>query len=97
MGANDKHAATHHDEEYDFGSPEVVTAKRVKYMSDSEFNRWLEQVKREAKAKALEEAAHDIDQIDIDGDTAIWIGPEQEYTLVSDWLRNRAAQLKDQP
>lgn len=57
----------------------------------------LEAHQQEREAEALEEAAHDIDQIDIDGDTALWIGPEQEYTLVSDWLRNRATRIKDHP
>lgn len=91
MGANEKHAATYHGGEYTpdvddlrdlwvdskldhlprgVGIPLVPTVQ-------AEFNRWLETVRAEAKAEALNEVA---DQMR-DRFTAAWIrGKARDYT-----------------
>ena len=88
MGADEKHAATYHGAEYDFGSPEVVTAKRVRFMSDSDFNRWLETVRAEAKAEALREAASAY---------PVMLRDMVSRGSVEAWLRARANQHKEEP
>lgn len=64
MGANDKHEATYHGGEF---TPDTATI-RTFYTSDTDgnpipgraaqFNRWLETVRAEAKAEALNEVAN---------------------------------------
>ncbi|TLK56300.1 hypothetical protein [Glutamicibacter sp. V16R2B1] len=58
----------------------------------SELDRWLEQVKREAKAEALTEAADELAAIDPDGNSVYWDGTY--YQNVTDWLRDRAQQVR---
>lgn len=59
MGANEKHEATYHSGEYDFGSADPVSANRARFMSESELDRFIAKIRNEAKAEALEEFALD--------------------------------------
>lgn len=72
MGADEKHAATYHAwtpvtsfvmgaYEYDRSQIGGVSAA----VSRAEFTRWLETVRAEAKAEALNEAAHALDSATI--------------------------------
>lgn len=100
MGANEKHEAAMNgfipatDEVralYVAGTP----AHRVSVHSGyAEFDRWLETVRAEAKAEALEEAVNGLDAIDPGGDSVYWDGTY--YQRVNDWLRLRAEQIRNQ-
>ena len=73
----------------------------------SELDRWLEQIKREAKAEALEEAAAELAQeSDAASHTARKFSGDDNtryhayssaYSVAAYKLENRAAQLKEQP
>lgn len=110
MGANEKHAATYHGREYT-PATENVEHSYVAYRSSKvdlitghhEFTRWLETVRAEAKAEALNEAADKIDQIHSFGELpngAIREEFRKEYwafteSSKADWLRIRANQYKE--
>ena len=72
MGADEKHAATYHGGEYT-PATENVEHSYVAYRSSKvdlitghhEFTHWLETVRAEAKAEALNEAAHALDSATI--------------------------------
>ncbi|ALG28050.1 hypothetical protein AOZ07_02910 [Glutamicibacter halophytocola] len=77
MGANEKHAATTHGGEYTPSTDVVLAAymeceKRHVRTPDekaiSAFDRWLDQVRAEAKAEALTDMAHVL-EADIPGHT----------------------------
>lgn len=104
MGANEKQAATYHG---GAGVP-VTEAVCERYMHDrhatdgikpvrarAEFDRWLEEVRAEAKAEALEEAASEIYRLD--GDDAEIYNEDLNATPVTAWLRARANQYKEEP
>ncbi|MNW50991.1 hypothetical protein D3C74_284610 [compost metagenome] len=57
---------------------------------ETAFNRWLEQVRAEAKAEALREAAEELGGFDIDG-------MDEPVTAhdAAQWLRARANQYKE--
>lgn len=93
MGANEKHAATYHG---GAGAP-VTEAVCERYMHDrhatdgmepvrarTEFDRWLEAVRAEAKAEALNEAAEGIRNMTLDDNP-------------TDWLTDFAEQYKEEP
>lgn len=54
----------------------------------AEFDRWLEQVKTEAKAEALEEAAAELDKSKQPSRHGL------PMMLRADWLRNRAEHIR---
>ena len=104
MGANEKHAATYHGGAYtpDYqyvktifamnaktpvsgGHPDTLWEERTE-----QFDRWLETVRAEAKAEALEEAADALTREEVpDG----WGIPT--YENYGNWLRARANQYKE--
>ena len=97
MGADEKHAATCHGGEYT-PATENVEHSYVAYRSSKvdlitghhEFTRWLETVRAEAKAEALEEAADALTREEVpDG----WGIPT--YENYGNWLRARANQYKE--
>lgn len=55
MGANNKLQATYHGGEHDFGSADRISANRVRFMSESELDRFIAQIRAEAKAEAWDE------------------------------------------
>lgn len=118
MGANEKHAATYHGGEYtpdttrvrhayvdhvDYSAQLHCLSSDDKYAGEA-FDRWLETVRAEAKAEALNEAADKIDQIHSFGELpngAIREEFRKEYWAFTeaskaDWLRIRANQYKEQ-
>lgn len=48
MGANEKREAAMHGGEHDFGSADPVSANRVRFMSESELDRFIAKIKAEA-------------------------------------------------
>ena len=90
MGANEKHAATYHGVSHNPDTDLVRTvyagASPVPSYEDREtaFNCWLETVRAEAKAEALEEAANQVASID-----------GREDHAAREWLRDRANQCKE--
>lgn len=112
MGANEKYDATYHGGQYT-PATENVEHSYVAYRSSKvdlitghhEFTRWLESVRAEAKAEALNEAAAEIDRLESIGDTArnqVSEDQEKDYwrfhgTPITDWLRDRANQYKEAP
>ncbi len=64
----------------------------------AEFDRWLDQVKAEAKAEALEEAAHyAVEWVGVVGDgRMVDLQTETEYDDTAAWLRTRAEQIRGQ-
>lgn len=105
MGANEKYEAAMHGGEHDFGSADPVSANRVRFMSESELDRFIAKIRAEAKAEALNEAADKIDQIHSFGELpngAIREEFRKEYWAFTeaskaDWLRIRAIQYKESP
>lgn len=85
MGANNKYEAAMHGGEHDFGSADPVSANRVRFMSESEFDRFIAKVRAEAKAEALEEAAISVMDERIECETE-----------ASNWLDTRANQYKEE-
>lgn len=59
-----------------------------------EFDRWLEQVRAEAKAEALTEAATELNRLDTDVEM---YDENLRATQVEWWLRTRAEQIKATP
>lgn len=57
MGANEKYEAAMHGGEHDFGSADPVSANRVRFMSESELDRFIAKIRAEAKAEVLEVVA----------------------------------------
>ncbi|WP_146112894.1 hypothetical protein [Arthrobacter sp. MYb214] len=104
MGANEKHVATYHAGEY---TPDTATI-RTFYTSDTDgypipgraaqFNRWLETVRAEAKAEALNEVANAFQYKAwselIQGSLQDRVHVAQPITA---WLRARANQYKEEP
>ena len=102
MGANDKHEATYHAGEF---TPDTATI-RTFYTSDTDgnpilgraaqFNRWLETVRAEAKAEALNEVANAFQYKAwnelIQGSLQDRLRVAQPITA---WLRARANQHKE--
>lgn len=92
MGANEKFDAATHGGEY-VPATENVEHSYVAYRSSKvdlitghhEFTRWLETLRAEAKAEALNEAADQVSSID-----------GREDHAARDWLRNRANQMKEE-
>ena len=92
MGANEKYEAAMHGVEY---TPRLshVRAGYVRTTSgavglaeaEAQFARWLETVRADAKAEALEEASDQVHSID-----------GREDPAARDWLRDRANQYKGQ-
>lgn len=90
MGADEKHAATYHGGEYT-PATENVEHSYVAYRSSKvdlitghhEFTRWLETVRAEAKAEALQDAAFDL---------PAGMSRKGFYK----WLRARANQYKEE-
>lgn len=109
MGANDKHEATYHAGEYTPDTTRVRHGyvDHVDYSAQlhglpsndkgagEAFDRWLETVRAEAKAEALEEAASEIGRLD--GGEAEMYNEDLNATPVTFWLRNRANQYKEEP
>ena len=113
MGANEKHAATYHGGKYTPDTEKVedsytmdqvqISLRKSKVVAREEFRRWLEAVRAEAKAEALNEAADKIDQIHSFGELpngAIREEFRKEYWAFTeaskaDWLRIRANQYKE--
>lgn len=85
MGANEKHEAAMHGGEHYFGSADPVSANRVRFMSESELDRFIAKIRAEAKAEALNEAAEQVHSID-----------GREDPAARDWLRERANQMKEE-
>ena len=87
MGADEKNAATYHGGEYTPSTEEVRKHwENVGFAgTGTEFDRWLEQVRAEAKAEALNEAA---DWVCDNGGDLVSRGIEDE-------LLNRADQYKE--
>lgn len=90
MGANEKHEAAMNgftpatDEVralYVAGTPVHRVSVATSY---AEFDRWLDQIRAEAKAEALNEAADQVSSID-----------GREDYAARDWLRARANQIKE--
>ena len=104
MGADEKHAATYHGGEYT-PATENVEHSYVAYRSSKvdlitghhEFTRWLETVRAEAKAEALNESAtYAVEWVGIVGDGALVdLKTESEYDDTAEWLRARANQYKE--
>lgn len=94
MGANEKFDATFHGGEHDFGSADLISANRVRFMSESELDRFIAQIRAEAKREALNESASEIDRLDSDVEM---YDENLNARQVSHWLRNRANQHKDAP
>jgi len=105
MGANDKAEATYHgrtpdteqlrdmwvDSNLDHlprtaGIPLIPTVQ-------AEFDRWLGQVKAEAKAEVLINLAEEAERND-SWDSALWIESQRHYITLHDWLRTRAEQIR---
>ncbi|MGP9033655.1 hypothetical protein ACT17S_11355 [Glutamicibacter mysorens] len=101
MGADEKHAATYHGGEvtpstdvvrYYYIDASINVERYTGNVSleglrrSAEFDRWLEQVRAEAKAEALRQAAENIHEID-----------GREDTMARRWLRARANQYKEEP
>ncbi|MGP9528161.1 hypothetical protein [Glutamicibacter sp. AOP5-A2-18] len=94
MSANEKHAATYHGREYTPTTEQVREAcilghyplPSVKQRTDlgADFDRWLETVRAEAKAEALNEAAEGIRNMTLDDNP-------------TDWLTDFAEQYKEEP
>lgn len=103
MGANDKHEATYHAGEF---TPDIATI-RTFYTSDTDgnpipgraaqFNRWLETVRAEAKAEALNEVAKLIESKAkiLDPEDPIQQGARIGLITASTDLANRANQYKE--
>lgn len=87
MGANEKLQAAMHGGEHDFGSADPISANRVRFMSESELDRFIAKIRAEAKAEALNEAAAEIDRLD----SCVEMYDENlNARQVSHWLRERA-------
>ncbi|MGH3651573.1 hypothetical protein [Glutamicibacter sp.] len=92
MGADEKHAATYHGGEYTPDAEQVRASfansgmHRERPVMKAGFDRWLETVRAEAKAEALNEAAENIHEID-----------GREDAMASRWLRACANQYKGEP
>lgn len=94
MGANEKFDAAMHGGEHYFGSADPVSANRVRFMSESELDRFIAKIRADAKAEALEEAASEIDRLD----SCVEMYDENlNARQVSHWLRARANQYKETP
>ena len=105
MGANEKYEAAMHGGEHDFGSADPVSANRVRFMSESELDRFIAKIRAEAKVEALNEAANKLEDAVVSpiwcwdkcGDTKcpddIRVGAATE---IQSWLRARANQYKEQ-
>lgn len=106
MGADEKHAATYHGREYTPSTGQVRNAygahladcRPVSTDALNEFDRWLETVRAEAKAEALNESATYADEwVGIVGDGALVdLKTESEYDDTAEWLRARANQYKEE-
>ena len=98
MGADEKHAATYHGPVGDdtvrgryCDGTHVQTGRTT---DGEEYDAWLAQVRAEAKAEALEEAASEIYRLD--GDDAEMYDEDLNATPVTAWLRDRANQYKEE-
>ncbi|UXN30994.1 hypothetical protein [Glutamicibacter sp. M10] len=108
MSANEKHAATYHCGEYTPTTEQVREAcilghyplPSVKQRTDlgADFDRWLETVRAEAKAEALNEVANAFQYKAwnelIQGSLQDRLRVAQPITA---WLRARANQYKEEP
>ena len=100
MGANEKHDATYHVGEYTPSNRQIRSSftrgiRREVGLDQANraFDRWLETVRAEAKAEALNEAASEIDRLDSDVEM---YDENLNARQVSHWLRTRANQYKEQ-
>ncbi len=98
MGANEKVAATFHGYtpstervRISWVRDSVNAFKGERSQAESQFDRWLEQVRAEAKAEALTEAADAINRLDSDVEM---YDENLNATQVTDWLRTRAKQIR---
>lgn len=57
MGANEKYEAAMHGGEHDFGSADPVSANRVRFMSESELDRFIAKIRIESMVEVLEVVA----------------------------------------
>lgn len=99
MGANEKYEAAMHGAEY---TPRLshVRAGYVRTTSgavglaeaEAQFTRWLETVRAEAKAEALDSLAQELVDVDMAGADE----PIRAYDAAV-WLRDRANQYKEAP
>lgn len=99
MGANEKHAATYHGGEYTPMQMRVRQAYartgidvRTKLALAEEFDRWLNQIRAESKAEALNEAADALTLEEVPDDWGI-----PTYENYGNWLRARANHYKETP
>lgn len=110
MGANEKHAATYHGGEYtpttdelrdiwvDYNLNPLPRSQGISLIetAQADFTRWLESVRDEAKAEALREAAG---EFQVNTWASVLTGGIVTRTRngqeVSDWLRARANQYKE--
>lgn len=96
MGANEKYEAAMHGGEHDFGSADPVSANRVRFMSESELDRFIAKIRAEAKAEAVAEVANAFQY-------KAWVeliqgNMQQRLRIaqpITDWLRTRANQHKE--
>lgn len=111
MDASEEHDASYHDGEYTpmvltppthfvrgayvHDRIEVGTATQAE--ANDEFTRWLETVRAEAKAEALNESAtYAVEWVGIVGDGVfVDLKTESEYADTAAWLRARANQYKE--
>ena len=112
MGANEKHAATYHGREYTpdaDGLRDLWVDSKLDHLPrtagiplvptvQAAFDGWLETVRAEAKAEALNESAtYAVEWVGIVGDGALVdLKTESEYADTAEWLRARANQYKEE-
>ncbi len=113
MGANEKHAATYHGGEYTPSTGEIVNAwikhrahhyqglvssDQIIQDLSAEISRGMDKIRAEAKAEALREAAG---EFQVNTWASVLTGGIVTRTRngqeVSDWLRARANQYKEEP
>ena len=106
MGADEKHAATYHGGEYTPTTGIVRVLFKIGRVTrksdvggeqiDAEFNRWLEQVRAEAKAEALLGLASELESDPVKGDTFFTKLIQPSCNAFAVWLlRARANQYKE--
>lgn len=63
MGANEKYEAAMHGGEHDFGSADPVSANRVRFMSESELDRFIAKIRIESMVEVLEVVASEPEMV----------------------------------